>query len=111
MAQGTFKTQNVVFLCSQLRNEHRSTLGTAQRLSFVHLELRKECLTDFGNCQKVSYRHWLGRDDACSDGTSANALATLQRDWENSVQPLRKPTQMLPFPTASEFHSIFTNGI
>jgi hypothetical protein len=81
MAQGTFKTQNVVFLCSQFRNEHPSTLGIAQRLSYKHLELRKECLTDFGNCQKVSYQHWLGRDDACSDATRANAQATLQRKW------------------------------
>jgi hypothetical protein len=56
-----------------------------------HWELLKYCLPCIWNCaksvlqtlgtaQKVSYRHWLGRHDACSDGTSANTLIFLQRD-------------------------------
>jgi hypothetical protein len=76
-----------------------------------HWELLKDCLIyiwncarsvlpTFGTAQKVSYRHWLGHDDACNDGTSANTLTFLQREWGKSAQPLRKPKLMLPFPTA-----------
>ncbi len=44
---------------------------------------------------------WTLRDDACSDvWTSADTLAAIQREWGNSVQPLKKPTQLPPIPTA-----------
>jgi hypothetical protein len=47
-------------------------------------------------------RCWqLHDDNACSDvGTSGKTLAALQRKWENLVQPLKKPTQVPPIPTA-----------
>ncbi len=56
------------------------------------------------------YWQWLNEPCAmmrCSDvGTSANTLAALQREWGNSVQPLKKSTQgqnILIGP--NEFHS------
>ncbi len=50
------------------------------------------------------YWQWLNEPCAmmrCSDvGTSANTLAALQREWGNSVQPLKKPSQVPNILTA-----------
>jgi hypothetical protein len=63
-----------------------------------------------GSINLPRYWQWLNETCAmmrCSDvGTSANTLAALQREWGNSVQPLKKPTQgqnILIGP--DEFHS------
>jgi hypothetical protein len=40
------------------------------------------------------------RDDACSYvRTSANTLGAFKREWGNTVEPLKKPTQVLPIST------------
>ncbi len=75
-----FLQLNVVFLCRQRRYERREMLATAQWT-----------LHNVVNCGI----------DACTDvGTSVNTLAALQIEWGNSVQPLKKPTQMPPSPTS-----------
>jgi hypothetical protein len=53
-----------------------------------------------------SPRCWQLRDDECSDiGTNANTLSAFQREWRNSVQPLKKLTQMHRSLSHDEFHS------
>jgi len=54
-------------------------------------------------------RYWQRRNDDGNCGmmpvaglveTSVNTLEALQREWGNSVQPLKRPTQVPPIPTA-----------
>jgi len=44
------------------------------------------------------------------EGGGGAALAALQREWGNSVQPLKKSTQVQPIPKADEFHSGVRNS-